>query len=193
MQRTGKRKTQRGYNLVLQHYLADLEAELKNQDAWGEVENTRSVVRLLTLIRDLQYNKTNRKCSIMATVEAEFNLFDGCQKNNQSTDAYYKVFTSTVDTINANGGTAGWHPQLFKIHQEATMVMQEIVIAQMDGLAAAEERIQFEEEASESTCTDYFACLLLLLADNERFKTPKKTLNNNFLLGRQEYPRMSWH
>ena len=40
----------------------------------------------------------------METVEADFELFAGCQKKNQSTDAYYKVFTSTVDTINANGG-----------------------------------------------------------------------------------------
>ena len=64
-----------GYNLVLHYCPAELEAELKNQDAWGEVEDTQSVVRLLTLIRDLQYNKTDRKHSIMATVEADFELF----------------------------------------------------------------------------------------------------------------------
>ena len=58
----------KGYNLVLHQCPEDLEAELKNQDAWEEVEDTRSVVRLLTLIRDLQYNKTNLNCSIMATV-----------------------------------------------------------------------------------------------------------------------------
>ena len=182
----------KGYNLVLQNCPTDLEAELKNQDAWGEVENTRSVVRLLTLIQDLQYNKTNRKCSIMAKVEADFELFTGFQKKNQSTDAYYKVFTSTVDTINANGGTAGWHPKLFKIHREATMEMQEMVIAQMDGPASAEERIRIEEEASELACAEYIACLFLLLADDERFKTLKKTINNNFLLGRQDTQRKSW-
>ena len=44
----------KGYNLVLQHCPAELEAELKNQDFWGEVEDTRSIVRLLTVIRDLQ-------------------------------------------------------------------------------------------------------------------------------------------
>ena len=73
----------KGYNLVLQHCPAELEARLKNQDAWGEVEDTRSVVRLLTLIRYLQYNKTDRKRSIMATVEADFELFSRCQKKNQ--------------------------------------------------------------------------------------------------------------
>ena len=43
----------KGYNLVLQHFPAELEAELKNQDAWVEVKYTQSVVRLLILIRDL--------------------------------------------------------------------------------------------------------------------------------------------
>ena len=56
----------------------------------------------------------------------------------------------------------------------------------MDGTSAAEERIQIEEEASKSACAEYLACLFLLLADDERFKTLKKALNNNFVLGRQE-------
>ena len=71
----------------------------------------------------------------MATVEADFEIFAGCQKKNQSTDAYYKVFTSTVDTINANGGMAGWHPKLFKIHHEVAIALQETAIAQMDAPA----------------------------------------------------------
>ena len=64
-----------------------------------------------------------------------------------------------------------------------------MAIAQMDGPAAAEERIRIEEEASESACTEYLACLFLLMSDDERFKMFKKTLNDNFLLGRQEYPK----
>ena len=68
------------------------------------------------------------------------------------------------------------------------MAMQEMAITQMDGPAAVEERIRIEEEASESACADYLACLFLLLADDEQFKTLKKMLNNNFLLERQEYP-----
>ena len=36
---------------MLQHCPAEMEAELKNQDDCGEVEDTRSIVRLLTLIR----------------------------------------------------------------------------------------------------------------------------------------------
>ena len=103
----------------------------------------------------------------MTKVEADFELFSGCQKKNESTDAYYKVFTSTVDTINANGGMAGWHPKLFKIHLEATMTMQEMVIAQMDVPEVAEERIRIEEEVSKLAYSEYLACLFLLLADDK--------------------------
>ena len=114
----------KGYNLVLQHCPPELEAELRNQDAWTDIDDKRSVVGLLILIRDLQYNKTNRKRSIMATVEANFELYAGYQKKNQSIDDYYKVFTSTVDTINANGGQAGFHPVVFKKHKETVMARE---------------------------------------------------------------------
>ena len=41
----------------------------------AEINNTRSVMCLLILVRDLQYNKLDRKRSIMATVEADFDLY----------------------------------------------------------------------------------------------------------------------
>ena len=69
------------------------------------------------------------------------------------------MFASTVDTIDANGGMAGWHPKLFKIHHEVAMALQETAIAQMDASAAAEERIRIKKEANESACAEYLACL----------------------------------
>ena len=70
-------------------------------------------MRLLVLIRDLQYNKSALKRLIMATVKAEFDLYS-CAQGSGTTDEYYKIYTSTVDTINTNGGNAGLHPSVFK-------------------------------------------------------------------------------
>ena len=42
-----------GYALVLQHCPEELQAELKNQEAWVVINGTRNVVRMLLLIRDL--------------------------------------------------------------------------------------------------------------------------------------------
>ena len=70
-------------------------------------------MRLLVLIRDLQYNKSDKKRSIMVAVKAAFDLYS-CAQGSVPTDEYYKIFTSKVDTINANGGNAGLHPSVFK-------------------------------------------------------------------------------
>ena len=71
----------KGYSLVLEHCPNELEAELRNQDAWEQVEAKTSVVGVLILIRDLQCNKTDRKGIIMATVEADFDLYSCVQKS----------------------------------------------------------------------------------------------------------------
>ena len=54
----------KGYSLVLQHCPDDLETELRNQEAWSKIDAARSVVDLLILIQDLQYNKTDCKSKV---------------------------------------------------------------------------------------------------------------------------------
>ena len=112
---------------------------LEVSDENEKVDDARSVVDLLILIQDLQYNKTDRKRSIMATVQADFDLYTCAQKANQSTDEYYKVFTSTVDTINANGGQAGLHPSVYQRHPEniiaKDLVKSNINVAALDDAA----------------------------------------------------------
>ena len=64
----------KGYYLMLQHCPKELEAELWNQDSWNTAEEAIIVIKILILIRDLSFNKTDRKRSIMATVDAK-NVF----------------------------------------------------------------------------------------------------------------------
>ena len=46
----------RTYNLVLQHCLPDVEAELKNQSTWTVGQDDHNVVTLLHMIRDITHN-----------------------------------------------------------------------------------------------------------------------------------------
>ena len=165
----------KGYMLDHQHCPEELQAELKDQGAWAVIDNARSVVQLLILIQTLQYNKLDQ--SIMATVEADFDLYS-CAQGRATTDKYYKMFTSTVDTINANGGNAGLHPSVFKKYFQplkdravegtgkdlAELTAAEIDTIKTEATTAAKEAVQGE----------YLACLFLLLADDERYG-PLKT------------------
>ena len=72
----------------MQHCLKELEAEQRNQECWKAVEYARSVIAILLLIRDLFFNKMDRKRSIMATVEADADLYIGTHLLDQSTDDF---------------------------------------------------------------------------------------------------------
>ena len=78
----------KGYYLVLQHCSKELEAELHNQDSWKTSGDAMSVISTLPLIQDLYFKKTDRKRSIMATLEADADLYLGMQRPDQSTDNF---------------------------------------------------------------------------------------------------------
>ena len=46
-------KNTKGYAFILQHCPKDLQAKLKNQEVWAVIDDMKSVVGLLVLIRDL--------------------------------------------------------------------------------------------------------------------------------------------
>ena len=52
----------------------------------------------------------------MLTVENDSELYLKYQELTQSTNEFYKMFNATIDTINAHGGKAGYHPQLYNNH-----------------------------------------------------------------------------
>ena len=57
-----------GFALVLQQCPDELETELRNHNAWAVIDAARNGVALLIRIRDLQYNKSEKKRSIMTSV-----------------------------------------------------------------------------------------------------------------------------
>ena len=60
-------------------------------------------------------------------------------------------------------------------------------LAAMSPAKKTELENRLQKEAMESNCEEYLACLFLLLADGERFKTATEDLRNNYLLRKQEY------
>ena len=109
----------KGYYLVLQHCPKELNTELQKQDSWKAAKDERSVIAILLPIHDLSFNKTNRKRSIMATMEADADLYLSMQRPDQSTEEFYKTFTVQVETINANGGSAELHKGVRNKHMMA--------------------------------------------------------------------------
>ena len=106
----------KGYSLVLQHCPPELMTELNNIDSWPITEDKRSFVVVLKMIRDIEHNVKQRKQNIMSTGENNSELYLKYQESTQSINEFYKVFNTTIDTINVHGGQAGYHPQVYKNH-----------------------------------------------------------------------------
>ena len=64
-----------------------------------------------------------------------------------------------------------------------------IDVTALDDAAKKALAAKHKKPARESAAGEYLACLFLLLADNDRFRPLKLQLDNNFLMGEQEYPR----
>ena len=124
----------------------------------------------------------------MTTVESDVELFTIVQEPGQDLDDYYKVFKAQVDTIDAHGGNAGYHPVVYMLHLAALLKIKEI---SNDEYQEMKKELQkpLEDKSMKSSKQAYLACLFLLMADEERYGGVKATLDDNYLLGKQEYPQ----
>ena len=125
----------------------------------------------------------------MATVEADTDLYLGMQRPDQRTDKFYKTFITEVDTINTNGGSSGFHNRVYNKHMLALWDRDLVTATSLAAMSPGEETAlenRFLKETMESSCDEYLTCLVLLLADKERFKPVMTELSNNYLLGKQE-------
>ena len=70
---------------------------------------------------------------------------------------------------------------------ERDLVTANLLVAMSPADKSAPENC-LQKEATESSYEEYLACLLPLILDKESFKPVMTELNNNSLLGKQEYP-----
>ena len=103
----------------------------------------------------------------MATMDADADLYLSIQRPDQSKEEFYKTFTVQVETINANGGSAGFHNGVYNKHTMALWDRDLVTDASIAAMSptkklALENRLQ--KEVMESSYEEYLACLFLLLA-----------------------------
>lgn len=124
----------------------------------------------------------------MTIVESDVKLSTTVQERNQDLDDCYKVFKAQVDMIKVHGGNAGYHPVVYQLHLAALRKKKNIADDVWD-TTLAEDKKPVTAEALKTSKQAYLACLFLLMADNKRYSKVKATLDNNYLLRKQEYPQ----
>ena len=81
-----------------------------------------------------------------------------------------------------------YHPVVYQLHLAALRKKKNIADDVWD-TTSAEDKKPVTTEALKTSKQAYLACLFLLMADDERYSKVKATLDDNYLLGKQEYPQ----
>ena len=109
------------YHLVLLHCPPDLILELQNHLRWIDRKALQDCIALLLMTRDLTHRMKETRQGTMALVQVHVDLLTTTQRPNKSVEAYYKLFCARRDTVNAHGGEAGFHKELFAKAREKIM------------------------------------------------------------------------
>ena len=141
------------------------------------------MVALLKMIRDITHNKKERKESVMTIVESDVELYTIGQDPGESLDEYYKVFLAQVETIDAHGGNAGYHPVVFALHLTTTLQKKETTREAYDAMDE-DGRADIQSKTMKMAKETYLSCFFILMADKERYGGVETALRDNFLLGK---------
>mmetsp|Transcript_11546 Transcript_11546/g.25310 ORF Transcript_11546/g.25310 Transcript_11546/m.25310 type:complete len:100 (-) Transcript_11546:1329-1628(-) len=85
----------------------------------------------------------------MALVESDLLLYLSYMKPKE---------VAQVDTINAYGGTAGWHPRLYNEHKQRLLAAAKVTDTKS---LKPEEMKAIQDKAKKESCEEYLACFLL--------------------------------
>ena len=128
----------------------------------------------------------------MLLVQVHVDLFTTTQRPNKSIEAYYKLFYARRDTVNAHGGEAGFHKELYAKAREKVMAKSnrdKTFITNAAGDANVQTAVTaIEKQARKFFCDQFLATLLLKMADDGRYEILKTKLNNDFLFGADNAP-----
>ena len=127
-----KENNARVYNLVLQHCPKDLEAELRNHTKWDEMDLTQDAIALFGIIRDVKLNLKESRQGTIKFFKCDVELKTTAQSSNEATNEYYNFFGARKDAVNAHGGEAGHHKQMFEDRQAAMLAEKGIARSDFD-------------------------------------------------------------
>ena len=121
------------------------------------------------MICDLTHGRKESKQGTMALIQVHVDLFTTTQRPNESVEAYYKLFCARRDTVNAHGGEAGFHKELYKKARSKIMAAKGRDKSWMTNSASAKrlaEKAAIENQEKKACCEQFLAALFLKMADD---------------------------
>ena len=164
------------FSLVLGQCTKAMRTKLQADDDWEEISRDQSPIRLLKLIKNINYHFESTKHKAHALLEAYRRFYSQWQHRNMDLDDYFEQFNNHVEVIGYCGGILAADPSLVK---------EQLVKAGVDPDTATDEQRQAAGDAAEE---NFLATALILFSDKNRYGKLVEDLENSHSMGKSNYP-----
>jgi predicted transcriptional regulator len=163
------------YDQCLQEIKDKLKATGSN---WTSIQRDQSLHKLINKIERICVGFDDHKQEVFNLVQALKTLFLYSQSNKETVEQYKQNFRVLWEMVEAFGGSPGIHEGMID-----ALLKDNTQVAKV-GSPMTSEKKKAQEDATESVK----AALLISGADKMRFGKLKDELDNNYLLGTDQYP-----
>ena len=171
-----RRNMTTAYALVWGQCSDALQAELETNKTFSATKASSNVIALLKAIRGVSHNFQAQKNPTHSLHLSKRQLYM-LNQGQDSTPDYYDRFKISVDVLEAMDGIIGSDPLLLK---------QQYKKKKLDPLTASVSEIK---EVKEDARDEYLAIMFILGADRRRFGKYIEDLENDYLQGKDHYPK----
>ncbi|KAI2489179.1 Reverse transcriptase (RNA-dependent DNA polymerase) [Fragilaria crotonensis] len=165
------------YTLIWGQCAYDLRQKLDALDEFEDISNKRDGVALLKAIKSTAYSYQSHKYLPLALHELMHRFYNTRQDGHMTNEQYLTQFQKIIAVIEHNGGFVDLAPGLDKI------------IAIELGLDPENLDEQQKQDVAKESHSRYLATAFISGADPVRYGRLVENLENDFLMGRDNYPK----
>ena len=168
----------KGYPTLYDQCLQEVKDKLEVTDDWASIQRDQPLHELINKIEWICVGFDDHKQEVFNLVQALKTLFLYSQSNKETVEQYKQNFRVLWEMVEAFGGSPGIHEGMID-----ALLKDNTQVAKV-GSPMTSEKKKAQEDATESVK----AALLISGADKMRFGKLKDELDNNYLLGTDQYP-----
>ena len=165
------------FSVVLGQCTEALKAKLEADNKFESISQSRDVIKLLLLIREIAFNYESDKYPYLAFHSSMKTFYEQFHKYSVSPDSYLESFTNLYDVVSACGGSIGEHANL------------ESYLYKKRKINPTKATDKQKEKIKKDSIEAYKATAFLCGLNQTKYQNLLDDLSNSFLSGRDEYPK----
>ena len=111
----------KAFSIALGQTTEAMKAKIEESSEWNAVNDASDCIGLLKIIKKVAHNTEDQKNPMLSLMEATQHIYNMCQQDHQTPEAYKLQFNNMMDVITSMGGCIFQPPMLEAISKKSTI------------------------------------------------------------------------